>query len=451
MPVWVLGDETRDDELDLAWIRQRIPEFQAAIRCHVEDISNTTRKGKTARDGATLLLTLTLPDGGGYGEVTKTAVIKQVPPGGLSLSRQLGLAREARFYSDLAPRVGLAVGSTTSNSSGRYTTDNNDHDDDDASPFTPPSMPQIIPKVYYSYGNMEDGSKVIIMEHLGGDYIDSGILFGPGNPNNWTRDLPAMMALAFPPLSSGNPVQAPTPFEVANQTFLAIAHVHATFWRDPELLQDCFKWLRGSSWVQGMDEASWMASQGLIQGMWRTLLDSGNVDTRIQWDPLVRESLGRAMDGISWEAQVQRVNTGKSSHWTLVHGDFWPGNVMVSATDVHDLRLLDWEMTGLGSGPQDLGQYVLSNMDPTERRGCERSLVGNYYNELIRLGVQDLTWDDCWKEYTIGGVERWLWFLVYFCAQDGPLLDWAQFFHDQIKEFMHDHKIKPDDITQPRP
>ncbi len=32
------------------------------------------------------------------------------------------------------------------------------------------------------------------------------------------------------------------------------------------------------------------------------------------------------------------------------------------------VKLVDWEMAGIGSGAQDLGQYVISNMDPAERR-----------------------------------------------------------------------------------
>merc|ERR1712232_1110529 len=110
-------------------------------------------------------------------------------------------------------------------------------------------------------------------------------------------------------------------------------------------------------------------------------------------------------------------------------------------------------MAGVGSGPQDLGQYILSNMHPQERRGCEETLIGNYYQQLIDCGVSksSFSWEECWKEYRIGGLERWLWFLVYFCGQDGPLLEWAQFFHDQIAAFVDDHQIGPDEISQPRP
>lgn len=418
MPVWI-----SDSEIDPAWICAKIPEFKAAgVRhCQVVDISNATRKGERPRDGATLLLTLTFEND----ENSKTLVVKQVPSSGLAMSKQLGLAREAFFYNDLAPQV--KVGEASSLSS---------------------SIAPCIPKIYYAYGNMEEGSKVVIMEYLSDDgYIDSGILFGPCNPNNWNRNLPEMIGMAYPSPATTAP---PTGFEVASETFLAIAEVHATFWKDNKLLEPRKSaYLRGGAWIQGEQEASWEGSQGMIQGIWERLKTNQQLDDRIQWDPLVKKTVEKAMTGISWEAQKRRLNM-TNSHWTLVHGDFWPGNVMISTTNTKDLRLLDWEMCGLGSGPQDLGQYVLSNMDPDERRACEDKLVHTYYDELIRMGLKDFTWEECWREYTIGGIERWLWFLVYFAGNDN-LLDWCQLFHNQVKEFMYDHNITSEDVIQPRP
>mmetsp|Transcript_16121 Transcript_16121/g.20677 ORF Transcript_16121/g.20677 Transcript_16121/m.20677 type:complete len:447 (+) Transcript_16121:1-1341(+) len=430
MPVWI-----NDSKIDPSWIRGKMSNFQHVSGCLVKDISNGTRKGDVTKNGATLLLQLTSEDSeDGCGPKTATMttlVAKQVPPTGLALSRRLGLAREAIFYNQLAPKIRL------SSSNGKA----------------------CIPKIYYCSGDMSDGSKIVMMEDLSDGFIDSGILFGPGNPNNWNRDLKRMVDDAFPPNAS-NKSTAPSSFEVANQTFLAIANVHATFWRDAELLKEEYKWLRGSSWISGKDEDTWRASQGMIQSMWEKYMEGEEDDGRIHWDPLVWRIVEKAMSGISWESQIKRLNVG--SHFCLVHGDFWPGNVMISNDNSvaatremgagRDLRLLDWEMVGLGSGPQDLGQYILSNMDPKERRECEEELIRNYYEKLVRLGVQNFSWEDCWSEYKIGGLERWLWFLVYFCAQEGPVMTkWAQFFHNQIKEFVHDHKIRPEDITQPRP
>lgn len=422
MPVWI-----SDSAIDSSWINDTIDSLERRVsECVVKDISNEARKGDIAKNGATLLLRVTFQeDGEDTPTTTTTIVAKQVPQSGLTRSRQLGLAREAIFYHQLASKIQL----TTSSS-----------DEKNA----------CIPKIYYSYGDMASGSKFVVMENLSNGFVDSGILFGPGNPNNWNRDLKSQVEEAYPRTS------APSTYNVANQTFLAIANVHAKFWRDATLLQDEYDWLRCSSWINRKDEKSWRASQGLIQGFWGKYninLKDGN--NGIQWDPLVREIVEKAMQGISWESQQDRLNS--NSQFTLVHGDFWPGNVMISTganteNCANDIRLLDWEMVGLGSGPQDLGQYILSNMDPMERRECEKQLLQNYYQKLVSLGVTNFSWDECWLEYKIGGLERWLWFLVYFCGQEGDvMIKWTQFFHDQIREFVHDHKICPGDVTQPRP
>ena len=117
--------------------------------------------------------------------------------------------------------------------------------------------------------------------------------------------------------------------------------------------------------------------------------------------------------------------------WTLVHGDFHPNNLFMTfnrpSTDSHDhnaqalaassrekqeeeqdelqgfvgslassdmhvhhcacgcihldaeVKLLDFDMVGLGSGPQELGQYLISNMHPATRRTHERNLVCTVY------------------------------------------------------------------------
>lgn len=45
-----------------------------------------------------------------------------------------------------------------------------------------------IPKVYYAFGDMETGVKVIIMQDMS-SFIQAGYFFGPGNPTNWGKDL----------------------------------------------------------------------------------------------------------------------------------------------------------------------------------------------------------------------------------------------------------------------
>jgi len=410
MPVWL-----DNYHLDPAWLQQCLltQNDKKILQCSATDKSQETRKAQTgARDGATLLLNIQYTKNNT--ETPMTMILKQVPPETQTLSKRLGLAREALFYQHLAPKV-----------------------EDARSSF--------IPKIYYSYGDMESGAKAILIEDLSHGYLDSGVLFGPGNPSNWNRNLPEQIRQAY------HETDPPSPQQVAHVSFQAMSKVHATFWNDESLL--ALDFLRGAAWMRGQQE-SWQASQNLILGMHQK-----GIEDKIKWNPLVKETVDKAMGGISWQKHWGRlhpnlINSNNWCHWTLVHGDFWPGNVLVSTKSVAELKVLDWEMVGIGSGPQDLGQYVLSNMSPEVRRECEEQLIRDYYKTLLEKGgtrIRGFSWEECWREYKLGGLERWLWFLVYFCGQEGPLLKWAQFFHDQIASFMQDHGIQPQEVTQPRP
>lgn len=311
MNVW-----KKDNSVNTSWLQKRLPYYVRIFECTVKDISNAHRRGDIPRNGSTLLLIVHGERFEGDPNDSGTFVLKQVPPSGLATSVQLGLAREAIFYDQFARSLR--------------------------------TRESFLPLIECSYGNMKDGSKLILMEDLSVDFVDSGVLFGPGNPNNWNRDLEKIIATSYPS-------NVPTSFKVANQTFLAIATVHAKYWRDGDLLTENYNWLRGSSWVNGKDKQSWQASQGMIQKIWEeyTQLEAAATeDGSIQWDPLVRLITEKAMRGISWEDQLKRLN--KDSHFCLVHGDFWPGNVMISR-DNRDfgkrnssrmLKILDWEMVG---------------------------------------------------------------------------------------------------------
>lgn len=379
-----------DSHIDPEWIQEKtgLP----CLSCSAVDVSNQGRKGTTTKEGATLKLALVIQD-----QSKLSLIVKQVPTTGLLLSQQLGLAREALFYRD----------------------------------FNDELPTQILPKIYYSHGDTKSGAKVVIMEDLSDAAVDSGVFFGPGNPNNWNRNLDELAA-------KGGNVPAE---QVTKVTFRTIAKIHAHFWKSGKLLTDNRTWLRAHAWIQGKERDSFEASQSIIRDIWR-ICDRDC----IQWDPLLKTMAAKAVEGISWDAQCRRLNV--DGQWTLVHGDFWPGNIMWVVED-RSVRLLDWEMCGIGSGPQDLGQYVLSNMEPSVRRANERRLVEAYFEELTKSGV-DIDWKYCWDEYRIGGVERWLWFLVYFLGQPS-MKGWAQFFHDQIAAFVHDHGLKESDITQARP
>jgi hypothetical protein len=224
MPIWIT-----DSQIDPIWIAEKMPIFSNVSECIVKDISNDTRKGDKIKNGATLLVQMISKENNPISNV-QTLVVKQIPSTGLGLSKNLGLAREAIFYNELAPKIKVQ---------SNY--DNGNDDDDDEGSNKKNISALCVPKIYYATGDMIDGSKIVFMEDLSEGFIDSGILFGPGNPNNWKRDLQAKIEEAYPQSSSSFP---PTSFEVANETSLAIAEIHATFWRDSKLLDEKYSWLR---------------------------------------------------------------------------------------------------------------------------------------------------------------------------------------------------------------
>lgn len=139
-----------------------------------------------------------------------------------------------------------------------------------------------------------------------------------------------------------------------------------------------------------------------------------------------------------------------------MHGDAHPHNALWAnqRTEQAELRLIDFEMVGLGPPGQELGQHIISHMAPTVRRRCENQLVKDYHSELSKLlagrGMADeaaaYTFDVCWDEYIAGGVGRWAWFIPFFFGVP-PM---AQFFQDQLAAFLHDHVKDPATTPMPR-
>jgi hypothetical protein len=114
------------------------------------------------------------------------------------------------------------------------------------------------------------------------------------------------------------------------------------------------------------------------------------------------------------------------------------------------LVVLDWEAVGLGSGLQDLSQYLISHMAPATRRTCEDRLVREYYRELMAGGVhaEDYPFTQCWADYVAGGSERWVWLMALLSGMCPDALN--QYFQDQVAAFLHDHVITPTSIGMPR-
>ena len=84
---------------------------------------------------------------------------------------------------------------------------------------------------------------------------------------------------------------------------------------------------------------------------------------------------------------------------TFVHGDVRLDNMFFDADGGDEVAMIDWQVSGIGNGLTDVA-YFLSGSVPTElRREIERDFVNEYWAIVCSMGVEDFTFEDCWRLY----------------------------------------------------
>ena len=120
---------------------------------------------------------------------------------------------------------------------------------------------------------------------------------------------------------------------------------------------------------------------------------------RDEWPPIIAHSpqiLGTIGQMISHAEQIAQPLRELPS--TLLHGDFWAGNIV--RDEDGDMVVLDWQLAGIGPGVLDLVAMIKT----TEWAGGERPapaerLAGRYRREIARLlGLRwsDAEWSALW-------------------------------------------------------
>lgn len=388
---------------NLEWIRPHLPvsdEDRVKAEFELQPLDNAG--GLT---GAMRVLTVHIPGNNSFNH--RRFIYKTVFEASKKNLQSLGCPREAFFYQFLAAKLR--------------------------------SEGTAIPLTLFAFGDMATGDKTLIMEDLSYHGIQSGYFYGPGTPLNWSKDLPSLLQRV------PNPVGVQ---EVALDTFLQAARLHRCYWGDSSILQ--FDWLRGSDWIVGKGREAWDASMDKVRNDWsaaKTKIAAGS--SAVLWDANLVATVDKSIENLDYDKYITDLQARK---WTLVHGDYHPANIMW-VWDETSLQgksfLLDWEMVGVGSGPQDLAQALISHMSPVQRKESETILVEAYYKELMKDGhVQDFSFEQCWHDYKFGGAERWIWLLAYLTAVCPDKM--VQYFHDQVASFLTDHNINPQNIGMPR-
>ena len=181
---------------------------------------------------------------------------------------------------------------------------------------------------------------------------------------------------------SGDDVEGCSP-ERASLVVQALAALHAAWW-DSERLEE-LRWMK--SW-RDPDEAALM--QDLYVNSWDRVEGFG-----FEIPKSVRE-IGRRLGPQSAELHGEL----SARPCTIVHGDVRLDNLLFGAADgAPPLTIIDWQIVGRLRGPYDVATFLVSSLEPIERRSIETTLLERYHASLVTGGVAGYEFDTCLRDY----------------------------------------------------
>ena len=180
------------------------------------------------------------------------------------------------------------------------------------------------------------------------------------------------------PAEQGDQIRGCGP-EEAMLAIRELTRLHGPRWDDPTL--------KDYDWLGGQDDDG----SAMIKGL---------------WDAVFPGFLARYTDHLSPEhLELTRALNEKFGAYvakrpgpkTVTHGDYRLDNMMFGGP--YPLAVVDWQSPGLGLGTADAAYFMGTGLEPEIRRECERELVGIYHGGLLGYGVEDYSFDDCWRDY----------------------------------------------------
>ena len=192
-----------------------------------------------------------------------------------------------------------------------------------------------------------------------------------------------MEDLALRGVSFNNALHPRSPDEVS-QGVRALARFHAATWNSSEF--ESGRW----SWVQpGIPfMRDYLLERYLVPDVWKHYVEL----------PRGAATSSRFHD-LEWakDAMARLARLGERRPHVVLHGDPHVGNTYVAADGSPEF--LD-PMTRRDSAMWDVSYYTTVALDTADRRICDRDLLREYLEELVRSGVDDApSFDDALPDY----------------------------------------------------
>jgi hypothetical protein len=176
-----------------------------------------------------------------------------------------------------------------------------------------------------------------------------------------------------------------------------LARLHACWWEHPRLGTEIGQLPAAAARTAGIAD-----THRRIREFVDFLGDRLSVDRRHVYDKILT-----SLPGVWDRYRGTRLSERKAV--TLVHGDaqMWNFFYPRDATTDH-VRIIDWQFWHLGIGTDDLAYMMALHWYPERRRIMERELLKRYHSELLKQGVVNYTWDECWFDYRVSALTNLL-------------------------------------------
>jgi hypothetical protein len=174
----------------------------------------------------------------------------------------------------------------------------------------------------------------------------------------------------------------------ADQAQAAIAEIvglHSACWNQPNV--DLFPWIRRSGKIL------------------RTELLTG-LDALVErYFDHFRGLLGSATESLSKHLPelLRLYALTEFEPRSVVHGDFRVDNLLFFADGSRPI-VVDWGGIAAGAPVADVSYFIGGSLETGERRSAEHRLVRGYREALVARGIDDLSWEDCWRQYAMHAV-----------------------------------------------
>lgn len=96
---------------------------------------------------------------------------------------------------------------------------------------------------------------------------------------------------------------------------------------------------------------------------------------------------------------VEYLGAVASGPMTFAHGDFRLDNMFFGEDVQQDFAVVDWQVSGIASGLQDIAYFLSSSVPVAVRREIERAAVAEYHDIIAGMGAADFTFEECWRSY----------------------------------------------------